>query len=369
MDNSETDVTKRLIKFMGDLIAISEIDTPHCKFCQSLDIVRNGHRKGVQYWICKNCGKGFVYNKALPKMRYPVDVVAKGVYDYYAGVSLNKIRDGVDAQYHLQPADSAVYGWTKMLTEKALDEAKKHPLKVGDRWVADETVVTLSGRKYWHLDIIDADTRFLLATKLSRSRNMADIETLLSKAREQAGRSPKFIVSDGWVAYPDAIERTFGSETKHVQGSPFEQNELNTNLIERWHGTLKDRLKPMRGMDKASVTQLVLDGFVLNYNYFRPHESLSEKTPAEVAGVKFPYRSWFDVAKSLQPEPEPLPKKHGKRVAYRVRNKAKKRGVNPKASLGEVRQRLQTHTTPLSSKCTFWSVMLLRAAKGTQGDN
>lgn len=37
-----------------------------------------------------------------------------------------------------------------------------------------------------------------------------------------------------------------------------------------------------------------LDGCHIT-NYLRPHESLKGKTPAEVAGVKYPYRNWQDV--------------------------------------------------------------------------
>ena len=71
------------------------VDMPKCKFCQSTAVVKNGTRNGVQYYLCKECGRGFVYNRGLPRMRYPIDIVADAVYDYYAGVSLNKIRDGI----------------------------------------------------------------------------------------------------------------------------------------------------------------------------------------------------------------------------------------------------------------------------------
>jgi hypothetical protein len=78
--------------------------------------------------------------------------------------------------------------------------------------------------------------------------------------------------------------------------------------VERWHGTLKDRLKPMRGMDKSETHQLVLEGFILNYNYLRPHEGLNGKTPAEVAKIyDFPYKSWLDVIKSQIPKPPSKP--------------------------------------------------------------
>ncbi len=66
-----------------------------CKFCGSPSVVKNGTRRGTQYWLCKDCGRGFVANKALPKMKYPMDIIAKAVYDYYCGVSLNNIRQGI----------------------------------------------------------------------------------------------------------------------------------------------------------------------------------------------------------------------------------------------------------------------------------
>jgi hypothetical protein len=38
-----------------------------------------------------------------------------------------------------------------------------------------------------------------------------------------------------------------------------------------------------------------LDGWLVHYNFFRPHMSLKDKTPAEVAGIKFPFHNWRDV--------------------------------------------------------------------------
>ncbi len=28
-----------------------------CKFCASPNVVKNGTRNGVQYWLCKSCGR------------------------------------------------------------------------------------------------------------------------------------------------------------------------------------------------------------------------------------------------------------------------------------------------------------------------
>jgi transposase-like protein len=287
------------------------VDMPKCKFCQSTAVVKNGTRNGVQYYLCKNCGRGFVYNKALPRMRYPIDIVADAVYDYYAGVSLNKIRDGIKQKIGLSPADSAIYGWVKRLTKIALAEAKYHTPQVGDKWLADECVIKLKdGKKYWLINVIDYDTRFLLASRLSSTRNIKDISLTFKAAKDRAKKSPKVMMTDGWKAYIDGCELVFGADTKHIVTTPFERKELSTNVVERWHGTLKDRLKPMRGMDKSETYQLILEGFIFNYNYLRPHESLKDRTPAEVAKIAtFPYKSWLDVIKSQIPKPPPKPKR------------------------------------------------------------
>jgi len=71
--------------------------------------------------------------------------------------------------------------------------------------------------------------------------------------------------------------------------------ENNTNLIERFHGTLKQRTKIMRGLKDIKTAKLFTEGWLLHYNYLRPHESLRGSTPAQVAGVKYPYRNWQDV--------------------------------------------------------------------------
>lgn len=344
----------RLMTEMGYKVATQaiEVDMPRCKFCQSTAVVKNGTRNGVQYYICKECGRGFVYNKGLPRMRYPIDIVADGVYDYYAGVSLNKIREGIYQKAKLKPADSAIYGWVKRLTKIALAEAKNHTPKVGDKWLADECVLKLKdGKKYWLINVIDYDTRFLLASRLFNTRGTKEICLTFKAAKDKARKSPKLMLTDGLNSYIDGTELVFGANTKHIVTTPFERKELSTNIIERWHGTLKDRLKPMRGMDKSETHQLVLEGFIFNYNYLRPHESLKGKTPAEVAKIyDFPYKSWLDVIKSQIPKPPPPPKlnreltleemRHPVFKPYRKRPKPKakrkqatRREIHPSASV------------------------------------
>ena len=38
-----------------------------------------------------------------------------------------------------------------------------------------------------------------------------------------------------------------------------------------------------------------INGWLVHYNYLRPHTALKDKTPAEVAGIKCPLHNWRDV--------------------------------------------------------------------------
>jgi len=296
-------------------------DVVKCKFCDSMDVVKNGVRAGTQYWLCTNCGHGFVDNGALPRDRYQLSVKANAVMDYYTGKSLTGIRLGIKQHTGLEPSDSSIYGWFKEFTNIALREAKLHNPIVSDKWIIDETVVALKdNKKYWLINVIDSESRFLLASKMSTNRSTKDIISTIKLACDKVGKNPTTIVTDGWRGYPESVETLFGADCKHIIGSPFERDEdKNTNLIERYNGTLKDRLKTMRGMDKSDNIQLILEGFIVYYNYLRPHESLNGKTPAEVAKVKFPFKDWLDVAKTKIPnavevlddiKDEDLPQKH-----------------------------------------------------------
>ena len=61
------------------------------------------------------------------------------------------------------------------------------------------------------------------------------------------------------------------------------------------HGTIKSRTKVMRGLYTLESAKLFMAGWLAHYNFFRPHMSLKDRTPASVAGIRFPFRNWKDV--------------------------------------------------------------------------
>jgi hypothetical protein len=125
------------------------------------------------------------------------------------------------------------------------------------------------------------------------------------------------VSTDQLKAYLDVF---YGKDAEHRQGSPFSKED-STSLIERWHGTLKSRTKVMRGLKNFETALDFTEGYQAYYNYLRPHEALGNRTPAEVAGVTYPYHNWDDVIRNYKPKvkieifhlqrtPAPLPKTH-----------------------------------------------------------
>jgi putative transposase len=265
-----------------------------CKYCGGHNVIKYGTFRGRQRFWCKDCKRKFADNDALPNMQTPIEQVGTAIGMFYEGQSLNSVCRLLTQIYHSYPSDSTVYRWIARFTKQAVAQARGYKPDVGDIWVADETVLDIDGKNIWFWDIIDAKTRFLLASHISRTRTTKDAQKLMELASKRAGKIPKVVMTDKLFAYLDGIELTFGADTKHIRTKPFTV-EQNTNLIERFHGTLKQRTKVMRGLKDLKSARLITEGWLLHYNYLRPHESLNGKTPAQVAGVRYPYRNWQDI--------------------------------------------------------------------------
>ena len=74
-------------------------------------------------------------------------------------------------------------------------------------------------------------------------------------------------------------------------------------MIERFHETLKQRTKTMRGLKNIESAHDFISGWLVHYNYIRPHTALNDKTPAEVAGIEYPYKNWADITRHKPSKP------------------------------------------------------------------
>ena len=269
-----------------------------CKWCGSTDIIKHGVDEGVQEYICQKCGRKFSTKDAPYGMRTAVDQIGMSLNMYYTGSSLSDIAQQLKTTYDNPVDRSTVYRWLIRFTREAIKLFAPLKPKVSDTWIADETAIKFEDKLYWIWDVIDRDTRFLLASYLSPNRGTKEAKILMELASERADKIPRKVITDKLKAYLDGIELAFGAETRHIQSSPFSETD-STNIIERFQGTIKERTKVVWGFKSLDSARLILDGFLIHYNFFRPHISLGNRTPAEAARVTVPCKNWTELVRKV----------------------------------------------------------------------
>ena len=259
-----------------------------------------------------------VSDPRITKMKTPSSKIASALGMYYGGMPLDAIQQQFKQDHDLDMSESNYWNWVKRFTKEAIKQSKDFKPNVGSVWVADETYMKLGKRNIYFWDIIDADTRFILATHVSFTRGTRDAEKLMVKARERAGKAPSKVVTDKLRAYLDGIELTFGADTEHRQGGPF-NIENNTNLIERFHRTLEQRAKVFQKYKNITDIKLLTDGWLINYNYFKQHEGIGDIPPAQSRTKVVPFKDWNDIVR-----PENVPD-----VDYKVKLSPRRSRVKP----------------------------------------
>jgi putative transposase len=279
-------------------VEITSVKTIACKHCGSEAVVKYGSYKGTPRYYCKVCNRKFKADDNLSGMRVPTSEISSALNLYYDGQSVRAIGRHFQQENEHTPSTATTYEWIQKYSQYLTDSTKDyHPKDIGNEWIADETVLKIGGSQLWLWDIIDTKTRMLLASRLSRSRTTRDAQSLIDKAVKFAGKHADVVTTDSLKSYEDVF---YGKDSEHKQGSPFSKED-STSLIERWHGTLKSRTKVMRGLKNFETALDFTQTYQDYYNYLRPHEALSGKTPAKVAGVSYPYKNWDDVIRNYQP--------------------------------------------------------------------
>jgi transposase-like protein len=331
-----------IVTLKNEIVSVTPIV---CKNCGSEAVMKWGKYKGVQRYYCKSCNRKFKADDDLYRMKVPSEYVSNALSEYYSGMSVNDICTNLKQEHGYYPSNSVVYKWIDKYTPLAINHFKDYHPQVGDVWIADETMLNLDGEhSIWFYDIIDRDTRFLLASRVAISRTTTDAQILMERAEKCAGKKPKEVLTDQNRSYEDGIEKAYGSDTEHVIGNPFKEKETgeSTSEIERFHGTLKDRTKVFRSFRDIDTLIQFTDGWLVYYNYFRPHESLEGKTPAEAGKIQYDVKDWAELIKIPVPkhriELVDLPKpKRVKNVIDTSKLFNRKRGHRaPKTSRGDL---------------------------------
>jgi transposase-like protein len=270
-----------------------DADKPFCcKFCGSENYIKYGIRYDKQNYMCKDCGKKFVDNQYFEYLKVNPKIICATLDLYFKGISLRKISDHLKQFYDLDIHFTTIYYWIKRYIEIMDNYVSQFKPKLGTVWQVDEMMVQVDGDWFYLWNVMDEFTRFHLASVISKERKIKDARKAFQKAKKASHNDkPRCIVTDGLQTYKKAINKEFHTvkkETIHIgnvgiKGKHFKNAKFDNNLVERLHGTVRDRNKTQRGLKSEETT--FVKGHQLYYNFIKPHEALNSYTPAHFANI------------------------------------------------------------------------------------
>jgi len=264
----------------------------NCKYCNSEQVRKWGKVRGKQIYKCKNCGHRFYSDGKFSRMKNDKNIVVAALNFYYDGLSLRKAQRNLEQVFGEKVSQVTILNWIKKYSRLVKEYMVTQVPQLSGLWHEDETMLQCKGRSIWFWEMIDEDTKFMVASHISGTRSMEDTIAIFQKGFDQSKVRPKAVFVDGSHVYSSAFNHVFYTMRKDtrpelVQRVGIRARETN-NIVERLHGTLKDRTKPMRGLKSFESTKLLLEGYAVHYNCVRPHQSLGGKTPAQAARMEVP---------------------------------------------------------------------------------
>lgn len=273
-----------------------------CDSCQSSEVacrgVRHNRSGDVQTYVCRACGRRFVGREGFLKRRADATNIARSLDLYFRGMSIRKVREYLEQTEGLRVSHMTVFRWIVHYSKLAAKWMDAQGARTSDRWHIDETVVNVNGQNDYLWNVLDHDTRFLLATHISHDRSLSNTRVPIRKAKAVTPDRPSDVLTDGMNSYPVAVAKELGrratpfDDPKFVHGGRFSPHKRvpsirakeSNNRIERFHGTEKERFKVMRAFDGEPGTAILAEGLRVHYNLVREHQALG-MTPGEAAGI------------------------------------------------------------------------------------
>ena len=257
---------------------------PTCVYCNSLQVVKNGKRKAKQRFKCEACHKTFVANPEFKGISVEPKVVVMCLDLYFKGLSLRKIQSTLKEFYSVSVTHETVRAWKNRFMKQINDYLEQYKPELKENWHTDELKLKSKKKWLWVWNTISEDSKFLMATTVTNERSTGETRQHFKKAKQNNGCSvPPFITTDGMQSYRRAVKKEFHTvkkKTQHLRSVGFFKNQL----VERLHGSERERLKVFRGLaDKKSVERYSRD-YRTYYNYVREHQSI-KTTPAIKAGL------------------------------------------------------------------------------------
>jgi putative transposase len=197
--------------------------------------------------------------------RYPAEVIGHAVWLYFRfPLSLRMVEEMLAARGILVSHET-IQQWALKFGQDFANQIRRRIPASGDKWHADEMVISIAGRKHWLWRAVDQHGVVLDILVQSR-RNAQAAKRLLRKLLKKQGCPPRRMITDKLGSYASAWRQIMPAvEHRSHKG-------LN-NRAENSHLPFRRRERARQGFRSARGLQRFVNVFSAVRNLFVPPRS------------------------------------------------------------------------------------------------
>ena len=268
-----------------------------CPKCNSTTITKNGFRKlknqtQRQRYNCKQCDYKFILGEnGFSKVSSDPKIISESLNLVMNGMSYRAISRHIELSHQIKISHVSINRWIQKYTKLISEYVDALNPELSEVWSLDEMVLNVKNTKKtgkgfhdWLWSIIDPKTRFLIATEVSKKREILDARKIISKGKNSISKNPDYILTDCLNSYQAAIRKEFQNRVAHVKTKSLKEGFVN-RPIERYHNEIRENLKTRRGLGNDESAQNFAELLKINHNFVKPHQGLDGKTPAQAANI------------------------------------------------------------------------------------
>ena len=277
---------------------IEKVERPQiCPRCSSTTIKKIGFRKlkdGTrrQKHQCKQCRRKFILGEnGFSKVSSDPTIISESLNLVMSGMSYRNIARHIHSTRHIKISHVSVLNWVAKYTQLIKEYLESFYPELSGVWSLDEMVLNVkdtektgNGFYDWLWNIIDPKTKFLIATEVSKRREIKDARSVIASGKKAVSRNPSYILTDSLASYLAAIRKEFENRVAHVKTKSLKDGFVN-RPVERYHNEIREKLKARRGLGNDESAQTFADLHQIHHNQVRSHGGLDGKTPAQAANI------------------------------------------------------------------------------------
>ncbi len=150
-------------------------------------------------------------------MRNDKNIIVAALNFYYDGLSLRKAQRNLEQVFGERICQVTILNWIKKYSLLVKEYVMTQVPQLSGLWHEDETMLSCEGRNIWFWEMIDEDTRFMVASHLSNTRTFEDTVAIFKKGVEQSKVRPRAVFVDGSLMFTTERSTKFSTPCEKIQ--------------------------------------------------------------------------------------------------------------------------------------------------------